>query len=66
MCKLHKNMTLREAVKYAEKLGIEVAPKHRTGELKFVRKDGVKYVRNRRQKDAGRGLISFLQQAGDL
>lgn len=59
---LHKNLSLRVALKYARDLGCEVEKKDAHGEIRLRDpRGGVSYTVHHNRKDAGKGLLSFLQ-----
>lgn len=58
--RIHKNLSLRMAVKLARELGVTVF-QNAKGEVHFRRK-GEGYSRCVRRKDAGRELVAFLRR----
>lgn len=54
-------MSLRDAKKLAERLGVEITHVRRTGEMRF-RACGLTVTHNNRRKDASRALVSLLRR----
>ncbi len=62
MLHIHKGMSLREAIRIAQALGVEVSIPHGTGEIRFrfhVLKKSVRV--NARRPDVSRKLVGYLR-----
>lgn len=59
---LHKNLSLRDAIKIAKHLGVKVYPARRKGETLFDHPFmGKRYRIHTDRKDAGKGLVCWLR-----
>lgn len=56
----HPGMSLRDALRLAERLGCRVEPKRRTGEVRVTLPDGEAVILSRARKDAPRVLSTAL------
>lgn len=61
MSVIPNGMSLRDALKLAERLGVPAEPVRRTGEVR-IRACGLVVTHNVRRKDASRALVTLLRR----